>query len=324
MEKVKIAIAGFGRIVELVHVPLIHGLEEFEIVGVYDITPNRREMAAKRRFHVFASYEDLLKSDCQLVLVATPPNSHCSLASQALESGKHVLIEKPVTLNVAEASRLKELSRERGRFVSVFQNRRYSPDYKLIKKMLADKALGNVSFIERRHHVFGAPVWFGVKSFDPYWRVKPEMGGGALMDWGVHLLDQFVDLRLGELDEIRSHAAKLPGAEGSTEDYVHVFLKLKSGLLYTIDINFRSDAAEPLWIVGGEKQTLVVTSEKEAVLMEKGKTVQELEMEKASRKDGQEIYKGCSSCIHAEGPLAVGLDDAIDVLTIIERIREGW
>lgn len=324
MDKIKLAIAGFGRIVELMHVPMIHGLEEFEISGVYDITPNRREMAGKRKFRVFETYAELLKSDCQMVLIATPPNSHCELASRALENGKNVLIEKPITLDLAEAEGLKELSLKHGGFVSVFQNRRFTPDYKLVRKVLAENLLGTVSFIERRHHSFGAPVWFGVKAFDPYWRVKPEMGGGALMDWGVHLIDQFVDLRLGEVEKVLSTAASLPGAEGLTEDYVHIFLTLSSGLLYTINVNFRSDAADPLWVIGGEKQTLVIKSEKEAVLMEKGKVVQQLDMEHAGRKDGQEIYQSCASYLLANGKLTVTVDEAIEVLRIIEKVKEGW
>jgi scyllo-inositol 2-dehydrogenase (NADP+) len=321
MGKMKLGIAGFGRIVELVHIPMIRGFEQLEIAGVFDITPSRKEMASKRNLNTFETYDDLLRSDADLVLIATPPDSHFSLASRALEAGKNVLLEKPATLNLEEAEALLEKSKKHGRFVSVYHNRRYDPDYKLVKKMVSGKSLGRISFIERRHHVFGAAVWFGVKAFDPYWRVKPESGGGALMDWGVHLIDQFCDLGLGDPVNVRSVVCTLPGAEGVTEDYAQLFLELESGLLYSIDINFRSDAAAPLWIIGGEKQTLCIQSDKEAYLMEKGKIVEQLEMEKAGRKAGSEIYAGCIARFEGTGELAVSIEDAIRGFAILKKVR---
>jgi scyllo-inositol 2-dehydrogenase (NADP+) len=318
----KLGIIGFGRIVELVHIPQIRKIEEIEIYGVYDITESRLSVASNRKFQVFSQLNKLLENDIDTVLIATPPDSHYSIAIQALENNKHIIIEKPFTITSDEAKKIKSLGKEKNRYITAYHNRRFTPDYKLVKKVLNENILGKISFIERRYHAFGAPVWFGVKTFNPNWRVSKASGGGALYDWGIHLIDQMIDLNLGRVSTVESIIRKLPGYIGETEDYVHANIIFENELSYIMDINFRSDVNEPLWIIGGEEKTLCIKSESEAYLMQKGRNIETLEMEKGSRMDGSEIYLSMLKALSSGIEPVISIDQVISGLELLEKINK--
>lgn len=318
----KLGIIGFGRIVELVHLPAIKKIAELEIHGIYDITPSRLELAAKRGFAVHQRLGDLLDGPCEAVLVATPPNSHFRIAAQAMERGKHVLIEKPVTETAREAEELAELAARTNRIVTVFQNRRFDADFLHVQKVLAEGELGRILFVARRHHMFGSSASFGVKSFDPDWRNKSGFGGGALLDWGVHCLDQLLRLDLGEVVETRGFMESLAWKKGDVDDFVQASFRLDSGVVLSMDINFGSHAGSPLWIVGGEKATLVVTSPKEAVIKEQGRPDRIVAIAPSEGEGQLQVWRGFAAALRGEA-LAVTLDEAIRTMRLLDEIRQS-
>lgn len=320
-DQVKLGIVGFGRIVELIHLPLLKQVQQIEVRGIYDVTPQRLELAAKRGFSTYSQLEELLSSELDAVLIATPPNSHFPIAVEVLKSGKHALIEKPVTLSADEAIQLKQIADQFGKVVSVFHNRRFDPDYLLVKRIISEGILGSILFVDRRHHMFGSGASFGVKSFHPGWRNETCFGGGALMDWGVHLIDQLLRLEFGRCDKINARMNNLRWQQGEVDDHVYASIVTDHDILLSMEVNFGSNATSPLWVVGGDQATLQVVSETEAVVYEKGKPARQLMLDSSPKERPVRIYSTFADCLLRGGKLAVTLEEAIETMQVLDSIR---
>jgi len=119
--------------------------------------------------------------DVDLVVLATPTHVHADQAVQALSAGKHVVVDKPTALSLADTDRMIAASSASGKLLSVFQNRRWDGDYLTAQAAIASGELGDVRWIELAWQGFGA--WGG-------WRGHAEFGGGRYWDLGAHLADQ--------------------------------------------------------------------------------------------------------------------------------------
>ncbi|MFC4304119.1 Gfo/Idh/MocA family protein [Cohnella boryungensis] len=327
MSGLKLGIVGFGRIVELTHLPVLAKQPDVEVSGIYDLTPKRLELAARRGFRTFERLEALWASEAQAVLIATPPSSHYALAAQALSHGKHVLIEKPIALDSGEAERLSQLARENRLIVSVVHNRRFDDDFRLVRQVIESGELGEILFVERRCHRFGSGASFGVPSFHPGWRNETAYGGGALMDWGVHLADQLLQLGLGAWQSVEASMQQLRWNKGETEECVQARIRLDNGIWLSMDIHFGSHAASPLWIVGGDRGTLRVEENGEAAIygtgQQPGRVVPDFPVG-GYRKDYEgtrRIHASFASCLRGEGELEVTLEQAIEGMRLLDAIR---
>lgn len=328
MKQVNLGIAGFGRIVELTHLPLLKKMQEYHLCGVFDLTPQRRELAERRGLAAWKGLDELLDGGTDAVLIATPPRSHYAIASEVLRRGKHVLIEKPVTVNAEEAMLLRELSHKHGGIVTVFHNKRFDPAMAILKEVLQSGMLGRIQFVERRHHQFGSGASFGVQSFRPSWREESAYGGGALLDWGVHLIDQLLHLKLGSRTSITAMIHRLRFGKGDAEDCVTAHLELDNGILLMLNIHFGSHAADPQWIVGGEFGTLRITGKGEAVLQLENGPPNPLPSAYSGKKSYRgdmdavrHIYSSFAAKLSGEGELAVTLEEAIDGMIVMDEIR---
>jgi scyllo-inositol 2-dehydrogenase (NADP+) len=317
-DKIHLGIIGFGRIVELVHLPLIKKLSNIKISGIYDITEKRRKLAVKRGFSVYENLDELLNSNINAVLIATPPSSHFSLAEQALHHDKHVLIEKPVTVNYQEAKQLEMLSYKKERVVSIFQNRRYDSDFLLVKNVISSGILGDPLFIERVHSAYDDGSKFAVKSFYPQWRKEQEFGGGALLDWGVHLIDQVFQLDVGTLNKTNSMIRSLGLEDKEVDDFVRADFLSDRGVQVMIEVNFRNHAQKPLWVVGGKEKTLIVHMNQEVEVFERGKKVDFMFDEHFT--SPIDIYSSFSDEILGRGKADVSIDEGVRVMEIIDQI----
>lgn len=122
-----------------------------ELIGIYDIKPERRAAAEAEGIHAFSSREELLADDrIDLVTVATPNDVHKEIAIAAMAAGKNVISEKPVALSQEELEEMIAASKKYGKLFTVHQNRRWDPDFKCVQKILADNELGKVFRIESR------------------------------------------------------------------------------------------------------------------------------------------------------------------------------
>ena len=172
----------------------IHGLGArltpgLELKAACDLNPERLEQAGQD-FANLKTYNsaDAFAADPEidLVIIATPPNSHAELAIQMMTAGKHVVCEKPLALSRRETAAMVETAQKQGVHLSCHQNRRWDVDYLAIKQALAEGAIGDLFYMETFVGGFNHPCG--------YWHSHDEISGGLAYDWGAHYLDWIVGL----------------------------------------------------------------------------------------------------------------------------------
>jgi predicted dehydrogenase len=186
-QALKVGIVGYGFATTTFHVPLILSVPGLELVAISSRDP-AKVRAALPQVDVCATPEALFaRPDIDLVIIPTPNETHYPLAVKALEAGKHVVVDKPFTLNVTEANDLISRATQAGRVLSVFHNRRWDSDFLTIKKLLSTGELGRLTHFESHFDRYRPQV-------PDRWRDSGEAGSGLWYDLGAHLLDQALHL----------------------------------------------------------------------------------------------------------------------------------
>ncbi|HEY6118331.1 MAG TPA: Gfo/Idh/MocA family oxidoreductase [Pyrinomonadaceae bacterium] len=169
-----------------------------DFVGVADLDKDRaRSLAISPQTHVFDDFEQMLASDAvDAIIVSTPPQFHEEMGIAALEAGKHVLCEKPLSNSVAACRRMVETARTTGKTLATGFNQRYFPAIQFVKQTLDSGLIGELDHIR----AFGGHT--GLSEFKAAWMYdKKIMGGGALMDIGIHIID-LTRYLLGDVAEV--------------------------------------------------------------------------------------------------------------------------
>lgn len=217
-----------------------------EVIGTYDIDNERVEAAKEKGNHVYESFEDLIADDeVDAVLIATPNDSHKDLSIQALQAGKHVVCEKPVTMNLVEFDEILEVADEEGQVFMVHQNRRWDPDFLLVRELFENRAIGDVFQIESRVH--------GANGIPGDWRHMKEHGGGMLLDWGIHLLDQILWMIDSPIKEVTTDMSYILGDE--VDDGFTSYIIFENGVRAIVEVGTTNFTALPRWYVKGNKGT---------------------------------------------------------------------
>jgi scyllo-inositol 2-dehydrogenase (NADP+) len=188
MEQIRTAIIGFGLSGKVFHARVLRAIPQFIITAVVSsrVEEVREEVPEAR---VVASANEVLADDSvDLVIVATPTGQHARLARQALEAGKHVVVEKPFAVSSREARDVVECAERAGKVLSVFHNRRWDNGFLTLKRELQAGRLGALYQYEARFDRFRPQV-------NPSrWREQAVDGSGILYDLGSHLIDQSLHL----------------------------------------------------------------------------------------------------------------------------------
>lgn len=177
---------GYGLSGARFHAPLLAAEPAFTLAAV---ATRRAEDVSRDWPGVRVLSQDALLADpsLALVIIATPNDTHAALTERALLAGKHVVVEKPFTLEAAEASRLDALARERGLCLTVFHNRRWDGDFLTVRQLLEQGRLGRLFSVESHFDRFRPRV-------KARWKEEDVPGGGTLWDLGSHLIDQALQL----------------------------------------------------------------------------------------------------------------------------------
>lgn len=188
MDKVRIGIIGCGGIANNKHMPALKKLPDVEMVAFCDIIVERAEKAAKEYgiegAKVYEDYKELLKDETiDVVHVLTPNREHSFITVDALEAGKHVMCEKPMAINTAEAQKMIDAANRTGKKLTIGYQNRYRPDSWYLKRACDNGDLGEI-YYGKAHAIRRRAV--------PTWGVflnEEEQGGGPLIDIGTHALD---------------------------------------------------------------------------------------------------------------------------------------
>ena len=188
MGKIRIGIVGCGFIANRKHLPMMTQHEDVEVVAFCDIIRERAAASAKQfgtpDAKVYENYRELIaRDDIAVVHVCTPNSSHSEITVAALNSGKHVMCEKPMAINSAEAKAMLDAAKATGKKLTIGYQNRFRSDSQFIKGICDKGELGDIylgkAFATRRR---GVPIW-GV------FMNKALQGGGPLIDLGTHALD---------------------------------------------------------------------------------------------------------------------------------------
>lgn len=251
MKKIRIAIVGYGGMGGY-HGRQILSDDRYEISGIYDIDESRYEVARAdgiANYNRFHSAEDIASDkDTDAVLIATPNDVHAPYVRYFAKAKKNVICEKPVGLSSEEYADMLKVCSENGVTFMVHQNRRWDADFLTVKRMYDQRTLGEITRIESRVQ--------GANGVPGDWRKFKETGGGMMLDWGVHLIDQAV-VMLPELPQtVQCSFSYAAGFE--VEDGFHLLLTYSDGLIYEIVVETNCFLPLPRWMVYGKDGTAVI------------------------------------------------------------------
>ncbi len=226
----KAGLCSYGMSGRVFHAPFLHCMEEFDLAAVTE----RHTQKAAARYPQIQSYPSvsamLADESLELVVVNTPNITHYEYAKQALNAGKHVIVEKPFTATVGQAEELIRLAEATDRLLVVFQNRRWDSDFQRVQQVVKGKQLGKL--IEAEFHYDRYRMEPSPKKH----KEKADPGVGLIYDLGPHLIDQAIAL-FGKPDavfaRVQSHRP-----DSQVDDYFMIQLlypdfncTLKSSLL---------------------------------------------------------------------------------------------
>jgi predicted dehydrogenase len=246
VDPVRIGLVGYGFGGRYFHAPLIAAAPECEFVGVVTSSAERRALVGAEHpaVGVFDSLASMVGAGAEAVSISTPVTTHSDLTDEAIALGLSVVCDKPFSLDPAAARRSVELASARGVTLSPYQNRRWDSDFLTVRAHVDDGTLGEVHRFESRFERH-APS-----------RGPGRSGGGTLLDFGAHLVDQALTL-LGAVERVHAEARM---RESGLDDDVFVALRHINGAVSHLWGSWSQHAPGPRFRVTGSAATLVVTS----------------------------------------------------------------
>lgn len=212
---ISVAVIGFGLSARVFHLPFISRSSRYTLRA---ISSSRQGdvLAAYPGVRCYADAETLIRdTDAELVIITAPNEAHYPLATLALEQDRHVVLEKPMVVQVAEGEALINLAKARGRVLAPYHNRRWDGDFLTVQRLIQEGRLGRVAVFESHFDRF-RPVP------QQRWREQAVPGGGIFYDLGPHLIDQALAL-FGKPAALSARILTLrEGAQ--VEDYFHLLL----------------------------------------------------------------------------------------------------
>lgn len=222
---IKTALCSYGMSGKVFHGPLLRANPHFEVSHILE----RTKSLSKQDFpnaHIIRTFDELLAQDeLELVVVNTPSPLHYEMAKASLEAGKHVVIEKPFAVTTKQCDELIALSKSKQLHLSVYHNRRWDCDFKLIQKLIEENKFGTIHQYEVHFDRFRPELSPKV------WKESNALGGGILYDLGSHLIDQALAL-FGTPKEVSAHLLQQRPATVTTDGF---------------DINLRYDTTQ-VWL----------------------------------------------------------------------------
>jgi predicted dehydrogenase len=235
----------------------LHGLGAEKTTGlslraICDLNPDRINQARKDfpESKTYAAADELAEDpNVDLVIVATPPNTHERLCLQMMSAGKHVVSEKPLALNPKETDTLMETAAKHGVHLSCHQNRRWDPDYLAIKQSLSEGLIGDCfymeTFVGRFHHPCG------------YWHSHAPVSGGTAYDWGAHYLDWIVSLMPEAVEAVMGTRHKRVWHDVTNADQERIQIRFAGGKEAEFIHSDIAAARKPKWYLLGTAGAIV-------------------------------------------------------------------
>jgi scyllo-inositol 2-dehydrogenase (NADP+) len=332
------AIASFGMSGQVFHGPFLKVNPRFQVRKILE----RTKTISKSLFpevEVVKTFEDILRDrEIELVIVNTPDRFHYEMARQALDAGKHVLVEKPFTFTVREADDLISMAEKKGKLLTVYQNRRWDGDFLTVQKILQSGVLGNLVEFESHFDRFRPFITPST------WKEEEGEYAGVLYNLGSHTVDQALAL-FGMPDAVTAHV-RIIRSGGKVIDYYDIRLHYP-GFAALLKCSYLVKEEGPRYIIHGTngsflkwgidpQEEILKTgvlpggdawgNEDESkwgilnVLNQNTEMVQKIPTEKGNY---QIFYDNLAEAIRFGQPLAVNPREARDTIKILELAIES-
>ncbi len=224
------------------------------LLGIYDIDEAKSQKARDMGVYAYGSFEEVLADErVDLITVAVPNDSHLDIVVRALEAGKNVICEKPVALSLADLDKMIAAAEKSGKVFSVHQNRRFDVDYLAIKKIVEEDTIGAPIRIESRIH--------GSRGIPSDWRGLKAQGGGMILDWGVHLIDQLLQIYKEPIKTVHCTVTNITNKE--VDDGFYLTITFESGAEAFIEVGTYNFISLPRFYMKAEKGSAIITDWRE-------------------------------------------------------------
>jgi len=255
---VGVGLIGYGAIARA-HADSVNATAGLNVAAVCDVSDERRQAASHElSVRTHARVEDLLDDpDVGLVIVGTPPSIHVDAVVAALDAGKHVVCEKPFAIHVQDVDRMMDAAAARDRVLTVYQSRRWDPDYLAMREVIRSGRIGETFYFESFIGGYSHPC--------DYWHSHEPISGGTIYDWGSHYFDWILQLIPDSVATVSANAHKRVWHDVTNADQVRVDLTFAGGAQATFLQSDIAAAAKPKWYVLGTRGSVVGEWQAEAV-----------------------------------------------------------
>ena len=249
-DPLRVGLLGYGAI-GAEHARAAEQLPGLELAIVCDRSADRltQVAASSPAVQTTGAADALLAADVDLIVVSTPPDTHAEWAVRALESGKHVIVEKPLSITTDEADAVLSAAHLAGRRVVTYQNRRFDPDYLAVRREIDEGLIGEVFHTETFIGGYAHPC--------NYWHSDAEVSGGAIYDWGSHIVDQLLTLTPAPIAHVTCIEHKRRWYDVTNADHTSLLIRFRDGSEASFIHSDLAAALKPRWFVLGTRGGLV-------------------------------------------------------------------
>lgn len=236
------------------HIRNLKGLNAGDIIA-HDIQPERRhEVELECEVRAYDDLEEALAQKPEVALVCTPTSLHIPAALSAAHNGCHLFIEKPLSHSLDGVDKLIEIVAQKGLVTLVGCNMRFHPSIVLVKELLEKESIGRVLCARVQAGQY-LPDWHPWEDYRQGYSANRSLGGGIILD-GVHEID-YITWFLGEVSQVACLTDKLSSLEIDTEDTAEILLRLKSGTIVEVHMDYIQRAYGRSCQIIGEEGTIL-------------------------------------------------------------------
>lgn len=304
------------------HLSMMSLNSRMEVAAVCELDPARLEVASQDwpQAALYSRVGDMLRhADLDLVAVITPHNTHAKLVTQCLDARVNTVTEKPMAITSAQCKAMLSMARRRRVMLSTFHNRRWDPDFLLLKDLVCkEKLVGRVFRIECGFYRYGMQR--------DWWRSDRKISGGNMYDWGAHFVDWVLQLVSDDIDWVSGFQAKNKQWKGYTnDDHSEVTVKFKKAGEATITISGMSMAPRPEWRILGEQGSIESWDRKTYVVnsLVNGRQMSAELSSNAPNEGAQTYYRNVCRHIQGRARLSVTPESASRVIGVLEAATKS-
>ena len=320
-----VGLVGYGAIAQA-HAAAIAATPGLSLAGVCDLSDERRKLAAREwSVRTHARAEEMLDDpDVGLVVVGTPPSVHFDSVMLALRAGKHVVCEKPFAIHVEEVDRMIDAAAAGNQVLTVYQSRRWDPDYLALRQVVRSGRIGEAFYMESFIGGYDHPCDF--------WHSDEAISGGMIYDWGSHYFDWILQLMPEPVCRVSANAHKLVWQDVTNSDQVRVDLTFAGGAQATFLQSDIASVRKPKWYVLGTRGAVVGEWQDEAVpadfparvkVFRPGDGGSHEELLQLSPRDDQGFYRNLADHLAWDERLAVTPQEARRTVAVMETATQS-